>query len=127
MAGKSLIKKIGRGRPSKGEGVRRGNKTPVPMFNKHNGRWKYFVHKVLKQVHHGITISTKAMNIMESFCNDLFERIATEASQLAKIRKRSIISMRDVQTAVRLIIPGELGKHAVSEGIKAVTKYGTQK
>jgi len=27
------------------------------------------------------------------------------------------------QTAVRLILPGELAKHAVSEGTKAVTKF----
>ena len=26
-------------------------------------------------------------------------------------------------TAVRLLLPGELAKHAVSEGTKAVTKY----
>ena len=28
-----------------------------------------------------------------------------------------------LQTAVRLILPGELAKHAVSEGTKAVTKF----
>jgi len=28
-----------------------------------------------------------------------------------------------VQTAVRLVLPGELAKHAVSEGTKAVTKF----
>ncbi|KAF9083035.1 hypothetical protein BGX23_011841 [Mortierella sp. AD031] len=31
------------------------------------------------------------------------------------------------QTAVRLILPGELAKHAVSEGTKAVTKYTSSK
>ena len=30
---------------------------------------------------------------------------------------------REIQTAVRLMLPGELAKHAVSEGTKAVTKY----
>ena len=28
-----------------------------------------------------------------------------------------------VQTSTRLLLPGELAKHAVSEGTKAVTKY----
>lgn len=28
-------------------------------------------------------------------------------------------------TSVRLILPGELAKHAVSEGTKAVTKYSS--
>ena len=33
------------------------------------------------------------------------------------------LSEREIQTAVCLILPGELAKHAVSEGTKAVTKY----
>ena len=60
---------------------------------------------------------------MNSFVNDVFERIAAEASRLATYNKRSTISSREIQTAVRLLLPGELAKHAVSEGTKAVTKY----
>uniref|UniRef100_A0A1I7WW00 Histone H2B n=1 Tax=Heterorhabditis bacteriophora TaxID=37862 RepID=A0A1I7WW00_HETBA len=59
--------------------------------------------------------------------NDVFERIAAEASRLAHYNKRSTISSREIQTAVRLILPGELAKHAVSEGTKAVTKYTSSK
>ncbi|PIC34283.1 hypothetical protein B9Z55_013987 [Caenorhabditis nigoni] len=64
---------------------------------------------------------------MNSFVNDVFERIAAEASRLAHYNKRSTISSREIQTAVRLILPGELAKHAVSEGTKAVTKYTSSK
>lgn len=67
------------------------------------------------------------MSIMNSFVNDVFERIATEASRLAHYNKRSTITSREVQTAVRLLLPGELAKHAVSEGTKAVTKYTSSK
>jgi histone H2B len=49
------------------------------------------------------------------------ERIAAEASRLAHYNKRQTISSREIQTAVRLLLPGELAKHAVSEGTKAVT------
>lgn len=52
---------------------------------------------------------------------DIFERIASEASKLASYNKKSTISSREIQTSVRLILPGELAKHAVSEGTKAVT------
>ncbi|XP_005403481.1 PREDICTED: histone H2B.v1-like [Chinchilla lanigera] len=65
----------------------------------------------------------QAMGIMNSFVNDIFERIAGEASRLAHYNKRSTITSREIQTAVRLLLPGELAKHAVSEGTKAVTKY----
>ena len=40
---------------------------------------------------------------------------------------RSTITSREIQTAVRLLLPGELAKHAVSEGTKAVTKYTSSK
>ena len=56
------------------------------------------------------------MLILNSFVNDIFERIATEASKLAQYNKKSTISSREIQTSVRLILPGELSKHAISEG-----------
>ena len=86
-----------------------------------------YVYKVLKQVHPDTGISSKAMSIMNSFVNDIFERIAGEASRLAHYNKKSTITSREIQTAVRLLLPGELAKHAVSEGTKAVTKYTSSK
>ncbi|XP_060712885.1 histone H2B type 1-O-like [Hemiscyllium ocellatum] len=86
-----------------------------------------YIYKVMKQVHPDTGISSKAMSIMNSFVNDIFERIAGEASRLAHYNKRSTISSREIQTAVRLLLPGELAKHAVSEGTKAVTKYTSSK
>jgi hypothetical protein len=68
-------------------------------------------------------ISHKAMSIVNSYLGDIFDRIATEAGRLARYNKRQTITSREVQTAVRLLLPGELAKHAVSEGTKAVTKY----
>ncbi|KAI9015532.1 putative histone H2B.1 protein, partial [Hyaloraphidium curvatum] len=82
-----------------------------------------YIYKVLKQVHPDTGISNKAMSILNSFVNDIFERVAVEASKLAQYNKRSTISSREIQTSVRLILPGELAKHAVSEGTKAVTKF----
>merc|ERR1712014_83915 len=86
-----------------------------------------YIYKVLKQVHPDTGVSSKAMSIMNSFVNDLFERIAAEASKLAHYNKRSTITSREIQTAVRLLLPGKLAEHAVSEGTKAVTKYTSSK
>ena len=84
-----------------------------------------YIYKVLKQVHPDTGISSKAMSIMNSFVNDIFSRIAAEASRLAHYNKRSTITSREIQTSVRLLLPGELAKHAVSEGTKAVTKFSS--
>merc|ERR1712091_110463 len=81
--------------------------------------YKIYIYKVLKQVHPETGISSKAMSII----NDIFEKIASEAARLARYNKKPTITSREIQTAVRLILPGELAKHAVSEGTKAVTKY----
>ena len=85
--------------------------------------YKIYIYKVLKQVHPDTGVSSKAMSIMNSFINDIFEKIASEASRLARYNKKPTITSREIQTAVRLILPGELAKHAVSEGTKAVTKF----
>ena len=115
--------------PKKSAGKKGGKKGARKITKRRARKESYgtYIYKVLKQVHPDVGVSTKAMKIMNSFVNDAFERIAGEASKLATSNKRSTISSREIQTAVRLILPGELAKHAVSEGTKAVTKYSSSK
>jgi len=68
-------------------------------------------------------ISTKGMSVMNSFVTDIFDKVMVEAGKLVRYNKKSTLSSREIQTAVRLALPGELAKHAVSEGTKAVTKF----
>ena len=85
--------------------------------------YKSYIFKVMKQVHPEARISKKGMMIMNNFVSDTFEQIANEAAKLCRIHKRATMSSRDVQSAIRLVLPGELSKHAVSEGTKAMTKF----
>ena len=85
--------------------------------------YKVYIYKVLKQVHPDTGISSKAMGILNSFINDIFDKIASESARLARYNKKPTVTSREIQTAVRLVLPGELAKHAVSEGTKAVTKF----
>jgi len=84
-----------------------------------------YIYKVLKQVHSDTGISKRSMNIMNSFINDLFERTALEASKLVRYNKKHTLSAREVQSAVKLLLPGELAKHAIIEGAKAVNKFAS--
>lgn len=84
-----------------------------------------YIYKVLKQVHNDTGISKKSMDIMNSFIYDLYDRIALEASKLVRYNKRSTLSAREIQSAVKLILPGELSKHAIIEGAKAVNKFAS--
>ena len=105
-------------------------KTPKKAGDKKKSKkrvesYSSYIYKVLKQVHPDTGISKKGMSIMNSFINDIFERIASEAGKLATYNKKATLSSREIQTAVRLMLPGELSKHAVSEGTKAVTKFSS--
>lgn len=81
-----------------------------------------YIYKVLKQVHPQAGMSRRAMAVMESFVRDIFDRLVAEAARLARCNKKQTVTSREVQTAVRLVLPGELARHAVSEGTKAVTR-----
>jgi histone H2B len=82
-----------------------------------------YIFRVLRQIHPETGISKRAMQIMNSFINDTFEKVAFESSRLVRLNKKATLSCREIQTAVRLVLPGELARHAVSEGTKAVNKF----
>lgn len=115
------VKKSGKAQKNISKGDKKGKK------KRRKESYAIYIYKVLKQVHPDTGVSSKAMSIMNSFVNDIFERIVAESSRLAHYNKRSTITSREIQTAVRLLLPGELAKHAVSEGTKAVTKYTSSK
>lgn len=102
-----------------------GKKTVVPKEKSHKRRrhetFSVYIYKVLKQVHNDTGISKTSMKIMNSFINDLFERIAIEASSLVRYNKKHTLTAREIQSAVKLLIPGELGRHAIIEGAKAIS------
>jgi histone H2B len=67
------------------------------------------------------------MCIFNSFVKDIFDRIASEAGRISRYNKRQTITAREIQTATRLVLPGELAKHAVAEGSKALTLFNKTK
>ncbi|KFD58587.1 hypothetical protein M514_00813, partial [Trichuris suis] len=81
------------------------------------------IYKVLKQVHPELGVTSKAMSMINSIVNDVFDRIAAEASRLNQCSNRDTLSATEIQAAVRLLVPAELYKHAASEATKAVLKY----
>jgi histone H2B len=60
------------------------------------GSSQIYIFKVLKRVHPGTGISSKAMSIMNSFVSNIFQRIPAEASRLAHYNKRSTITSREI-------------------------------
>jgi histone H2B len=107
-------------RSGKGKGEKGGKRRRT-----RHETFSVYIYKVLKQVHGDTGISKKSMAIMNSFINDIFERAALEASKLVRYNKKHTLSAREVQSAVKLLLPGELAKHAIIEGAKAVNKFAS--
>jgi hypothetical protein len=63
-------------------------------------------------VHPDTGISNRAMSILNSFVNDIFERVATEASKLAAYNKKSTISSREIQTSY--VLPAAQSLHPLT-------------
>merc|ERR1711894_793594 len=76
-------KKSGNAQKAISKGEKRGRKAGQKGSKRRKESYAIYIYKVLKQVHPDTGVSSKAMSIMNSFVNDIFERIAGEASRLA--------------------------------------------
>ena len=56
-----------------------------------------YIYKVLKQVHPDTGVSKKAMSIMNSFVNDIFDRISGEAGKLVSYSKSKTLTSREIK------------------------------
>lgn len=103
--------------------VSSSSKTSKSRRRKRGETFALYIYKVLKQVQPKMGVSKKSMAIMNSFINDILERLAQEAIRLLLYNKKNTLTSREMQTSVRLLLPGELAKHAATEGTKAIDKY----
>merc|ERR1712034_248107 len=116
---KSPVKKI-RARKS---GAKRGGRARAKMFMKgHKETYNTYIFRVLKQVHPDLRISSKAISIVDALCKDVEGRMQKEMRSLCNIVSTRTCNSRQAMAATRLVLPGELGKHAVQEGSKALAK-----
>jgi len=98
-------------------------KKDMTRRRKRSSTFNTYIFKIMKQVHPETRISKKGIMIINNFVQDTFEKIASEGSKLCRLHKTMTLGSRDIQSAIRLVLPGELAKHAVSEGTKAMTKF----
>lgn len=127
MPPKGSKNKGGKGKGKSGKATKKPVDPSKKRKKKRHQSFKRYIFKVLKQVHPNTGMSTRAMSVMNSLMFDLHAKISKEAAALCQQNGRKTLSEREVQTAVRLQLPGELAKHAVSDGTKAVTKYNSTK
>nr|ADK66837.1 putative histone 2B [Karlodinium veneficum] len=120
----------GRGRPTtqNSEGAAgaerpQGSKKVKKSSGVKSETYERYIYKLLKNAHPKMGISKQAMAIMNCCVNDAFERVSLEAVKLSRLSKSKVLAPRDIISACRLVLPGELSKHAVAEGSKTLMRY----
>lgn len=93
------------------------------LIRRRRNSFAIYFPKVLRLVHVDLTLSQRSVSILDSFVKDMFERIAMEASNLARQNKSTTINSREIQTAVRLLLTGEMRERAIAEGTMAMVRY----
>ena len=102
---------------------KKSKKVAAPAKKKGKKNFSSYIAKVLKQTSKTkLSLSSKSMAIINSFVTDNLSNILVEASNLTRANKKQTLGSREIQTAVRLILPAGLGKHCMSEATKAVAK-----
>lgn len=92
-----------------------------------------YIKRIHKNMGRDLKMSQNALEQISSLLNVVGSRLVDDASNLCIVKpskqsKSSKIhvkrlSAREIQSAVKLNFPGELAKHAVSEGTKAIVKH----
>ena len=98
-------------------------KTTKKALPKGQVDFRGYIYKVLKQVSPETGITQVAKDELNAWLLYIGQAIAKKAVAIAYGAKKQTVSSREIQAAVRLVIPGALAKHAVSEGTNAVTKF----
>ena len=82
--------------------------------------FKNALFKVLRKIDPAGTISSKAMVVLNDLVCDVMERIASEAAAIRAKDKKTTLTTHEIQTAIRLILPGTLFTHAFYEAHRAL-------
>lgn len=81
------------------------------------------IKRVCQQVHPGCMISKNALNTVNTIMTITGKNISLKAKEMYQKQGKHTLTSREIQFAMETVLPGELAKHAKSEGTKAVTKY----
>jgi histone H2A len=89
--------------------------------------FKSNIYRVLQKIRPGMGISKKAIQILCCMLLDIRSRIIGAAGYVMRSFNTTVLASREIQNGLRLCLPGELAKHGVSEGTRAVIQYTNHK
>lgn len=100
-------------------------KTALKPSNVRTSNFHTYIRRVLKSVSAPTPrkISSGCMEIVNDMVNDVYTRIVRDAKQLLARQGKKTLTDREIGSAARMILAGEVAKHAASEMAKAKMLY----
>ena len=90
-----------------------------------DAKFDVYITRISRQVHPNMGMAGETLVELNRMSTFLIDELMKAVNVLVRHTNMSTITSRDVQNAVRLIFPGELGKRAVADGTKAITKFNS--
>ena len=88
-----------------------------------NNSFQTYIYRVLKEVKPDVGISKSSMSLINNLISELFENIMKEARNLMIFSKKQTLTSKEIETAIKLLFPGELCKLAVQTSRNSLTKF----
>ncbi|GFT53872.1 histone H2B [Nephila pilipes] len=82
-----------------------------------------YIRDVLKMIDENASITEPAMKIMDALVKDMFKQLANGTKDLMEKDDKRTMDEVDVKCATLELLQGEVARHAVSEGTKAVELF----
>ena len=79
-----------------------------------------FIFRTLKSIHPEIGISKAAMDVLNSFVFDMFDRIILKSSSITHYNRRKTVSSREIEVATRFVFPRDLAEHILLASKKMI-------
>ena len=92
------------------------------LFRKEHDLRSY-IFKILKQAHPELTISSLCMSTLNSMVLEVYRSLSAEAAQMSRKSRALTLSSQDVESAAKIVFPGEIRQHALQQATKSTDKF----
>lgn len=82
-----------------------------------------YIFRVVKEVKPELSITKNAMSQLNQIMIHLFELTMEEARNLLVYNKKTTLTSKEIQSAIKMIFPGELQKLGLQYGQQSLLKF----
>merc|ERR1711956_20951 len=99
-------------------------KSTKPSIKKQKTTYGPYIARIQKRADSKTRLSLKALQTIDSMVSHLVQDVSSIIGELNRKTKNKTMAVNDVKAALKLVCgDGELSKHCIMEGSKAVMKF----